>query len=135
LIDESYNANPASMRAALATLGAVPRQRYSRRIAVLGDMLELGSEAPALHAGLKSAVDEADVDLVFACGPHMKGLYDALPAAKKGGYALSSSSIEATLAGNLRAGDVVMVKASNGTRLGPVVAALKTQFGKDGAAA
>lgn len=134
LIDESYNANPASMRAALATLGAVPRQRYSRRIAVLGDMLELGSEAPALHAGLKSAVDEADVDLVFACGPHMKGLYDALPAAKKGGYALTSSSIEATLAGNLRAGDVVMVKASNGTRLGPVVAALKTQFGKDGAA-
>lgn len=134
LIDESYNANPASMRAALATLGAVPRQRYSRRIAVLGDMLELGSEAPALHAGLKSAVDEADVDLVFACGPHMKGLYDALPAAKKGGYALTSSSIDATLAGNLRAGDVVMVKASNGTRLGSVVAALKTQFGKDGAA-
>jgi UDP-N-acetylmuramoyl-tripeptide--D-alanyl-D-alanine ligase len=130
LIDESYNANPASMRAALATLGAVPRERYSRRIAVLGDMLELGSEAPALHTGLKSAVDEAEVDLVFACGPHMKGLYDALPQSKKGGYALTSSSIEATLAGNLKAGDVVMVKASNGTRLGPVVAALKTQFGQ-----
>ena len=135
LIDESYNANPASMKAALATLGAVPRQKYSRRIAVLGDMLELGSEAPALHTSLKGDVDEAEVDLVFACGQHMKGLYDALPAAKKGGYALTSSSIEATLAGNLRAGDVVMVKASNGTRLGPVVAALKTQFGKDGPAA
>lgn len=135
LIDESYNANPASMRAALATLAAVPRAKYSRRIAVLGDMLELGSEAPALHLGLKGAVDEADVDLVFACGPHMKGLYDALPAAKKGGYALSSATIGTALAENLRAGDVVMVKASNGTRLGPVVAALKTQFGNDEPAA
>lgn len=135
LIDESYNANPASMRAALATLGAVPRQKYMRRIAVLGDMLELGSEAPALHSGLKSAVDAADVDLVFACGPHMKGLYDALPAAKKGGYSLTSPPLEIALADRLRAGDVVMVKASNGTRLGAVVAALKAQFGKDGPAA
>ena len=135
LIDESYNANPASMRAALAALAAVPRSKYSRRIAVLGDMLELGGEAPALHAGLKSAVDEADVDLVFACGPHMKGLYDALPAVKKGGYALTSQSIGTAIAENLRAGDVVMVKASNGIRLGTVVAALKTQFAKDEPAA
>lgn len=135
LIDESYNANPASMKAALATLGAVPRQKYTRRIAVLGDMLELGIEAPALHAGLKSAVEAADVDLVFACGPHMKGLYDALPAAKKGGYSPSAHPLENVLADRLRAGDVVMVKASNGTRLGAVVAALKSRFGKDGPAA
>jgi UDP-N-acetylmuramoyl-tripeptide--D-alanyl-D-alanine ligase len=53
LIDESYNANPASMRAALATLGTVPRQKFLRRIAVLGDMLELGADAPALHAALQ----------------------------------------------------------------------------------
>lgn len=135
LIDESYNANPASMKAALATLGSVPRQKYARRVAVLGDMLELGCEAPALHSGLKSAVDAAEVDLVFACGPHMKGLYDALPAAKKGGYSPTAPSLEALLADRLRAGDVVMVKASNGTRLGAVVAALKSQFGKDGPAA
>jgi UDP-N-acetylmuramoyl-tripeptide--D-alanyl-D-alanine ligase len=135
LIDESYNANPASMTAALATLGAVPRQKYARRIAVLGDMLELGSDAPGLHSGLKSAVDAAEVDLVFACGPHMKGLYDALPAAKKGGYSLTSPLLETALADRLRAGDAVMVKASNGTRLGAVVAALKTKFGKDGPAA
>lgn len=132
LIDESYNANPASMRAALATLASIPRQKFQRRIAVLGDMLELGPEAAALHVGLKDAVDEADVDLIFACGPHMKGLYDALPKSKKGGYAASSSALEDKLASNLRRGDVIMVKASNGTRLGPVVAALKTQFGTEG---
>ena len=135
MIDESYNANPASMTAALATLGTVPRKTYPRRIAVLGDMLELGIEAPALHAGLKGAVEAAGVDLVFACGPHMKGLYDALPAPKKGGYSPTSQALEAALADSLRAGDVVMVKASNGTRLGRVVEALKTQFGKKGAAA
>ncbi|WP_415072076.1 UDP-N-acetylmuramoylalanyl-D-glutamyl-2,6-diaminopimelate--D-alanyl-D-alanine ligase [Hyphomicrobium sp.] len=135
LIDESYNANPASMKAALATLGAVPRQKYRRRIAVLGDMLELGREAAALHLGLKSAVDSAEVDLIFACGPHMKGLYDALPDNKKGGYSLTSQPLEDDVARHLRAGDAVMVKASNGTRLGRVVEALKTRFKKDGAAA
>jgi UDP-N-acetylmuramoyl-tripeptide--D-alanyl-D-alanine ligase len=134
LIDESYNANPASMRAALATLGAVPRQKFLRRIAVLGDMLELGEGAPELHIGLKDAVDEAGVDLIFACGRHMKGLYDALPEAKKGSYALTAASLEGTLTSNLRRGDVVMVKASNGTRLGPIVTALTTRFGEDGAA-
>jgi len=134
LIDESYNANPASMRAALATLGGIPRQKFLRRIAVLGDMLELGEGAPQLHIGLKEAVDEAGVDLIFACGRHMKGLYDALPEAKKGSYALTAASLEEILTSNLRRGDVVMVKASNGTRLGPIVTALKTRFGEDGAA-
>jgi UDP-N-acetylmuramoyl-tripeptide--D-alanyl-D-alanine ligase len=132
LIDESYNANPASMRAALATLASVPRQKFSRRIAVLGDMLELGADAPALHEGLKDAVEEAGIDLIFACGPHMKGLYEALPKSKKGGYASTSSLLQGTLLSNLRRGDVIMVKASNGTRLGPVVAALKAQFGNGG---
>jgi UDP-N-acetylmuramoyl-tripeptide--D-alanyl-D-alanine ligase len=129
LIDESYNANPASMRAALATLASVPREKFSRRIAVLGDMLELGQDAAALHVGLKDAVEDAEVDLIFACGPHMKGLYDALPAPKKGSYAITASSLEAILASNLRRGDVIMVKASNGTRLGPIVSGLKSRFG------
>jgi UDP-N-acetylmuramoyl-tripeptide--D-alanyl-D-alanine ligase len=132
LIDESYNANPASMRAALANFASVPRQKFQRRIAVLGDMLELGPDAAALHVGLKDAVDEAGVDLIFACGPHMKGLYDALPKSKKGGYAVSSSALGATLASHLRRGDVIMVKASNGMGLSPVVAALKTKFGTEG---
>ena len=84
---------------------------------MLGDMLELGEGAPQLHIGLKEAVDEAGVDLIFACGRHMKGLYDALPEAKKGSYALTAASLEEILTSNLRRGDVVMVKASNGTGL------------------
>jgi UDP-N-acetylmuramoyl-tripeptide--D-alanyl-D-alanine ligase len=95
-------------------------------------MLELGPDAPSLHVSLKDTVDEADIDLIFACGPHMKGLYDALPSSKKGGYASTATSLEATLASNLRRGDVVMVKASNGIGLGSIVKALKAQFGNDG---
>jgi UDP-N-acetylmuramoyl-tripeptide--D-alanyl-D-alanine ligase len=129
LIDESYNANPASMRAALATLASVPRQKFPRRIAVLGDMLELGADAPELHAGLKDAVEDAGIDVIFACGPHMKGLYDALPKSKRGGYAQISSSLQPLLLSELRGGDAIMVKASNGTRLGAVVEALKSKFG------
>jgi len=129
LIDESYNANPASMRAALATLATVPRQKFPRRIVVLGDMLELGADAPQLHAGLKDAVEDAGIDVVFACGPHMKGLYDALPKSKRGGYAETSSSLQPVLLSELRGGDAIMVKASNGTRLGAVVEALKSKFG------
>jgi UDP-N-acetylmuramoyl-tripeptide--D-alanyl-D-alanine ligase len=134
LIDESYNANPASMRAALATLASVPRQKFPRRIAVLGDMLELGPEASALHAGLKQAVEDAGIDSIFACGPHMKGLYDALPKSKKGGYAETSPLLQPILLSELRGGDAIMVKASNGTRLGAVVEALKSRFGNDGSA-
>ena len=133
LIDESYNANPASMRAALATLAAVPREKFPRRIAVLGDMLELGPEAAALHHGLKVAVDEAGVDLIFACGPHMKGLYDVVPSGMRGGYAATASVLEPSLQAALRPGDVVMIKASNGTRLAPLVEALKTRFGRSAA--
>ena len=59
----------------------------------------------------------------------MKGLYDALPVPKKGGYALMAASLEAILASNLRRGDVIMVKASNGMRLGPIVSGLKSRFG------
>ncbi|MFA7307429.1 MAG: UDP-N-acetylmuramoylalanyl-D-glutamyl-2,6-diaminopimelate--D-alanyl-D-alanine ligase [Hyphomicrobium sp.] len=129
LIDESYNANPASMRAALATLASVPRQKFPRRIAVLGDMLELGADAPELHAGLKDAVEDAGIDLIFACGPHMKGLYDALPKSKRGGYAQTSSSLQPLLLSELHGGDAIMVKASNGTRLGALVEALKSKFG------
>lgn len=128
LIDESYNANPASMRAALATLSSLSRVKFPRRIAVLGDMLELGPEAAALHKSLKDAVDEAGVDLLFACGPHMKGLYDAVKDGIKGHYAATAAELQDSLVSAIGAGDAVMVKGSNGTRLQPVVAALKARF-------
>ncbi len=128
LIDESYNASPASMRAALETLSSVARDKFPRRIVVLGDMLELGRDASILHKGLKEAVTGSGADLFFACGPHMKGLYDALPIVMKGDYAEAASGLQAPLITALRAGDVVMLKASNGTKLGPLVEAVKKHF-------
>jgi UDP-N-acetylmuramoyl-tripeptide--D-alanyl-D-alanine ligase len=124
VIDESYNANPASMRSALAAMGGVPRERYGRRIAVLGDMLELGSQSGRLHEDLKEPIDAAEVDLVFACGPGMRGLVAALPEARRGAWAESSQGIADALLAAVRAGDVVMVKGSLGSRMAPLVDAL-----------
>ena len=129
LIDESYNANPASMSAALANLGAVPREKYARRIAILGDMRELGDDADNLHRGLASAVEAAGVDAVYACGPHMRALYDALPTACRGTYAASSLDLVATVAQSVKAGDVVMIKGSLGTNMAPLVKAMRQATG------
>ena len=87
LIDESYNANPASVEAALALLGRATIGPRGRRIAVLGDMLELGPRAKALHRGLIAPVNANGIDLVFCCGPLMRALWQALPAGRRGGYA------------------------------------------------
>jgi UDP-N-acetylmuramoyl-tripeptide--D-alanyl-D-alanine ligase len=124
LIDESYNANPASMRSALAAIGTVPRGQFGRRIAVLGDMLELGPKSGQLHADLNEAVDAAEVDLVFACGPDMERLFSALPVARRGEWAKTSQGLLTTLLATVRAGDVVMIKGSLGSRMAPLVDAL-----------
>ena len=87
LLDESYNANGASVRAALDVLRLQPARR---RIAVLGDMLELGEQGPAEHAGLAEAV-EAAADRVFTCGPLMRNLFDAVPAAQRGAHAADAA--------------------------------------------
>jgi len=128
LIDESYNANPASMRAALAVLAQTPPHGSGRRIAVLGDMLELGATASRLHAELLEPLLAAGADLVFLAGPVMKSLWQVLPERCRGAYAEQASGLEAILPGAISADDVVMVKASAGTRLGPVVDALVRQF-------
>jgi UDP-N-acetylmuramoyl-tripeptide--D-alanyl-D-alanine ligase len=128
LIDESYNANPASMRSALAAMATVPRERYGRRVAVLGDMLELGPDAAALHAGLADALMAAAVDLVFCSGPHMSHLFAAVPEPMRGGWATNSSEIREPLLDALRPGDVVMIKGSNGSRMAPLVGAIKEKF-------
>ena len=121
LIDESYNANPASMAAALANLGAVPRNTFARRIAIIGDMRELGAEAERLHRGLAGAVEAAGADLVFACGEHMRALYDTLPAALRGAYATTSLQLIPAIKDGLAPGDAVMIKGSLGTNMAPLV--------------
>jgi UDP-N-acetylmuramoyl-tripeptide--D-alanyl-D-alanine ligase len=125
LIDESYNANPASMAAALANLALVPRGAHPRRVAVMGDMRELGTEADALHRGLLDAVVGSGADLVFACGPHMKQLFDLLPTAVQAGWAAKSTELAARVAEALRPGDVVMIKGSLGTNMAPIVSAVR----------
>lgn len=134
LVDESYNANPASMRAALAGLATTPRADFPRRIAVLGDMLELGPASADLHRGLADAVASAGIDLLFACGPMMRGLFDTLPSGIRGAWRETSRDLAPEVAAAVRPGDAVMVKGSLGTNMAPVVAALKA-LGGSGAAA
>lgn len=133
LIDESYNANPASMAAALALLGEAKPGQSGRRIAVLGDMLELGPGGPAMHAGLIDPVTKAGCDLVFCSGKLMAHLWAAVPAAMRGAHADNSAILLPLVDAALRAGDVVMVKGSFGSKMGLIVDALKSRQAVEGA--
>ncbi len=133
LIDESYNANPASMQAAIALLGQVPVGQRGRRIAVLGDMLELGPTAAELHRALAKAIEAANVDLVFCSGPLMRALWEALPSRARGGYSETAAGLEPMVVSAIRADDAVMVKGSLGSKMGPIVRALERQFPKQAA--
>jgi UDP-N-acetylmuramoyl-tripeptide--D-alanyl-D-alanine ligase len=124
IIDESYNANPASMRAALALLAAAEPRNGGRRIAVLGDMLELGPESATLHAELAEAVEAAKADLVFACGRDMRALFDALPPSRRGSWGKTSSEIAPQIVRSVRAGDEILVKGSLGSRMAVILEAL-----------
>ncbi|MGY2048779.1 UDP-N-acetylmuramoylalanyl-D-glutamyl-2,6-diaminopimelate--D-alanyl-D-alanine ligase [Methylobacterium sp. JK268] len=129
LVDESYNANPASVRAALATLAGIAVEGGGRRIAVLGDMLELGAEAPRLHRELAASVAEHGIDLVFVAGPLMAELFDALPPGARGVAAPTSADLLEAVLAEIRPGDAVMIKGSNSTRMGRIVEALKARYG------
>ena len=130
LLDESYNANGASMRAALDVLRLQPA---TRRIAILGDMLELGEAGPTEHAAL--AVDAArSADLVFACGPMMRNLYDSLPAAARGAHAPDSAALAPLVAMQIAAGDAILVKGSLGSRMKSIVEALDALTAQGGRA-
>jgi UDP-N-acetylmuramoyl-tripeptide--D-alanyl-D-alanine ligase len=128
LIDESYNANPASMRAALSLLGAAEPGANGRRIAVIGDMLELGPEGADMHAALAPELANNHVDLLFGAGPLTRALYEAAPAAMRAAHADTSEGLREPLTTALRAGDVVMIKGSNGSRMGPLAAAVRERF-------
>lgn len=133
LIDESYNASPTSMRAAFAVLGQATPGPGGRRIAVLGDMLELGPDSSALHAGLAGALREARVDLTFTCGRLMENLHEALPTATRGVHAADSAALLPFVSEAVRAGDVVTVKGSLGSKMKPIVdAILARSNGKGG---
>jgi UDP-N-acetylmuramoyl-tripeptide--D-alanyl-D-alanine ligase len=123
LIDESYNANPASMAAAFALLKGAP----GRRIAVLGDMLEMGDEAPRFHAALAENLADAGVDLVFSSGPLMESLFSALPEKRRGGHAGTPEALLPSLKKALKRGDTVLVKGSKASKMSVVVDALKAE--------
>ena len=127
LIDESYNANPASMAAALDVLARAEPQSGGRRIAVLGDMLEMGPQGRAHHAALAGDIEDAKVDLAFLNGPQMEGLWEKLPVLRRGAHAQTSAEIAPQLRAALRPGDVVLVKGSLGSRMAVIVDALKAR--------
>ncbi|MHA1151977.1 MAG: UDP-N-acetylmuramoylalanyl-D-glutamyl-2,6-diaminopimelate--D-alanyl-D-alanine ligase [Alphaproteobacteria bacterium] len=129
LIDDSYNANVNSMRAAFevlgrAVVGSTTTGTRGRRIAILGDMLELGACAREMHLALAQPLQDAGVDLVLTCGSEMAALQDALPAALRGGHAADSSALAPLATATLAAGDVVSIKGSLGSRMKLLVEAL-----------
>jgi UDP-N-acetylmuramoyl-tripeptide--D-alanyl-D-alanine ligase len=124
LIDESYNASPVAMTAAFDVLSRTDPGVGGRRIAVLGDMRELGDAAGGLHAALAEPLKAAGIDKAYLVGPHMRRLWERLPAGLRGKWSETSDPMAAAVAAAVRAGDVVMVKGSLGTRMAPIVEAL-----------
>ncbi|WP_317057715.1 UDP-N-acetylmuramoyl-tripeptide--D-alanyl-D-alanine ligase [Roseovarius rhodophyticola] len=131
LIDDAFNANPASMEASLAVLaGTVPeddigRVAAGRRIAILGDMLELGPDEAVLHADLANLPAMQVLDIVHCVGSRMRALYDALPERKRGRWVNEAEELAPNAARLIDAGDVILVKGSKGSRVSLVVEALR----------
>lgn len=123
LLDESYNASVLSIRAALGVLKLLPA---ARRIAVLGDIRELGDFSREEHLSLEPSVS-AVADLVFCCGPHMKDLFDALPSSRRGSWRDDSAALAPLVRDALQPGDAILVKGSFGSRMKVVVDALKAE--------
>jgi UDP-N-acetylmuramoyl-tripeptide--D-alanyl-D-alanine ligase len=128
LLDESYNANPASVKAALTVLARLPLGQRGKRIAVLGDMLELGEESEAMHGALVYDITALGVDKVYASGPLMKALWRVLPIEKRGSYAQTSAGLKNSLLADIAPGDAIMVKGSLGSKMGPIVESILKQY-------
>jgi UDP-N-acetylmuramoyl-tripeptide--D-alanyl-D-alanine ligase len=126
LIDESYNASPVAMQAAFKVLALIDPGRGGRRIAILGDMLELGADGPKLHAELALPLRAANVDLVYTCGKLMKHLHETLPQDIKKIHKDNSRELAEIVPDVLVPGDVVMVKGSLGSQMSSVVEALRS---------
>ena len=124
LIDESYNASPVSMKAAIEVLGETKLGSGGRRIAVLGDMLELGQGSARLHAGLASVLEKEAIDLVFTAGDQMAYLAKALDPVMRAGHAKNTSILRSMVLEEIQPGDAVVVKGSAGSNTGIIVQAL-----------
>jgi len=129
LLDESYNANPMSVRAMLAILARTEPAKGGRRLLALGDMRELGEGADAFHAGLADAVAASGATRVFLCGPHMEALWRKLEPAQRGVHRPDSMALAGEVAAALRAGDVIAVKGSLGSKMKHVVDAILAASG------
>jgi len=125
MIDDAFNANPVSVAAALEMLAATEPEGRGRRIAILGDMLELGETGPALHAAIADHPTMARVDLVHTVGPLMQNLHDVLPVKRRGRHADCAEDMATGLPQTLRAGDVLLIKGSKGIKVSRVVDALR----------
>ena len=131
LIDESYNANPASMEAAIMTLGKCTIGVNARRILALGDMLELGDGAKQWHLSLLPVIKDAGIDLVFSCGEQMRHLFDALPSRIRGEHCNDAVVLAKKLESILKGGDAVMVKGSNGMGMKRVIEHIESKIVKE----
>jgi UDP-N-acetylmuramoyl-tripeptide--D-alanyl-D-alanine ligase len=125
LIDDAFNANPASVAASLEMLAAALPQGQGRRIAVLGDMLELGPTGPALHAAIAEHPALAQIAAIHTVGPLMEHLHKALPGRVRGRHAETAEEMAAALPQKLRRGDVLLIKGSKGIKVSRVVDALR----------
>lgn len=125
IVDETYNASPVAVRAAMNVLKSTEPGRGGRRVVVLGDMLELGDDAEKEHLSLVNDITAHDFDLVFACGQHMPDILEGLPDDMRGGSAADSEELAGLVAKRVRSGDLVLVKGSFGSRMGKVVDRLK----------
>ncbi len=125
LIDESYNANPASVRAALTLLADARPGPRGRRVAVLGDMLELGPQSREMHADLANDFQRAGVDLLFTAGPQAASAFYAVPDAMQGAHRRTAAELEEPFLKALRDGDVVMLKGSNAMRMSALAQRLR----------
>lgn len=129
LIDDSYNASPASMKTALGKLSEVDKAlgENHRKIAVLGDMLELGEASADLHRGLLHHLQANRIDKVFASGAMMKHLYELLPSTMKGAYAEDAKQLASQVIPLVQPGDILLIKGSHGSRMDIVRDMLQTQ--------
>jgi UDP-N-acetylmuramoyl-tripeptide--D-alanyl-D-alanine ligase len=121
MIDESYNASPVSMAAAIEVLGNAQISGYGRKIAVLGDMLELGPRSEAIHEGLAETLIKNEIDLVFVTGQNMSALWAALPSRMRGSQAITAQKLSLLIRSDVRPGDVLMIKGSLGSKTDSIV--------------